>query len=134
MVFRIMKNEWLFLFALVVLHACMWWLGLSLPVLDTHWMLLLSALIMAFPAVVCTFYHFVVQKGRFLSFRAIWLCQIVPVAEGILVSGFWYSQKNYYVPTYLDGVIIAVTAVINLVSGCLLALIYTGLRVLFSEK
>ena len=120
--------------ALVAMHACLWWLGVNLPVMDSLWMLPVTGVIVAFPAVVYTFYHFVMQKGRFFWYRAIWLCQIVPVVVGILVSGFWYSLKNYYVPGYLDCVIIPVTAVINVVCGFALALLYTGLRTLTSSN
>ena len=94
----IIKNEWIFVLALLVGHACIWGLGMLLPVFDTHWMLLLSAWIVAFPAIVCTFYYFVIQRGSFLSFKAIWLCQIVPVVVGILVSGFWHCLDNHICP------------------------------------
>lgn len=125
---RITKNEKVFMLSLFPAHALLWWLGGLIPVINTPLEIVKSTLIVAFPAIACTSFYLGFQEGRLLCLKGIWMCLILPVAEGALISWLSYIHKSACDPGCLDVVIIPVYCILNLVCACILILVFTFLR------
>lgn len=116
---RFTRSRWYYpVLSLLIapVYALQWWLAACLSPYATPpepLAILISFLVLGFPAIVCCIVHLKIRHSALLSIGSLWVCLVLPFLAGILTT-FAYIKYGTAHSGSMAGLIVVIAAIANL--------------------